>query len=65
MTTELRVLGREGRSGAVDVAVVEAAGLAAAGEVVVIAVEETGLPAVGVVESAFPANNDVSTWGSA
>lgn len=48
MTTELRALGREGRSGAVDV---DAAGLV----VVVIAVEAAGLPAIGAVDNAFPA----------
>lgn len=42
------MLGRDGRSGAVDVA-------AAAGLVEVIAVEAAGLPAVGVVDSVFPA----------
>lgn len=57
LTTELRLLGREGRSGAVEVEVAvedEVAGLAADGEVVVIAVEVTGLPDVGAVDNAFP-----------
>ena len=47
LTTELRALGREGRSGAVDV---EAAGLV----VVVIAVEAAGLPVIGAVDNALP-----------
>lgn len=51
LTTELRVSGRDGRDGAVEV---ELAGLAAEGEVVVMAVEVAGLPAVGAVDSAFP-----------
>lgn len=46
LTTELRALGREGRSGAVEV---EAAGL-----VVVIAVEAAVLPAIGAVDNALP-----------
>lgn len=55
LTTELRLLGREGRLGAVEVAVAgEVAGLPAEGEVVVIAVEAAGLPAVGAVDRAFP-----------
>lgn len=55
LTTELRLLGREGRSGAAEVAgAVEVAGLAAEGEVVVIAVDAAGLPAVGAVDNAFP-----------
>lgn len=55
LTTELRLLGREGRSGAVEVAVAdEVAGLAAEGEVVVIAVEAAGLPADGADDNAFP-----------
>ena len=45
MTTELRVLGRSGRSGAPP----DVAGL-----VVVMAVEATGLPATGADDSAFP-----------
>lgn len=45
------MLGRDGRSGAVDVAV---AGLA----VEVIAVEAAGLPAVGAVDSVFPAEEE-------
>jgi len=51
LTTELRVLGREGRSGAEEV---DVAGLAA-GEVVVIAVEAAGVLAVGAVDNADPA----------
>jgi hypothetical protein len=51
LTTELRVSGRDGREGAAEV---EVAGLAAEGEVVVMAVEVAGLPAVGAVDSAFP-----------
>jgi hypothetical protein len=51
LTTELRVSGRDGRDGAVEV---EVAGLAAEGEVVVMAVEVAGLPAVGALDSAFP-----------
>lgn len=47
LTTELRALGREGRSGAVEV---DTAGLV----VVVIAVEAAGLPAIGAVDNAFP-----------
>lgn len=47
MTTVLRVSGRDGRAGADEVA-----GLA--GEVVVIAVEAAGVPAVGAVDNAFP-----------
>lgn len=57
LTTELRLLGREGRSGAVEVAAPEeVAGLAAEEEVVVIAVEAAGLPAVGADDNAFPAH---------
>ena len=52
MTTELSELGREGREGAVEEVVV--AGLAAEGEVVVIAVEAAGLPAVGSEDNADP-----------
>lgn len=62
LTTELRLLGREGRSGAVEVEVVvevEVAGLAAEGEVAVIAVEVTGLPAVGAVGNVFPIHESI------
>lgn len=48
------MLGREGKSGAVEVADVDVAGLAAEGVVVVIAVDATGLPAVGADDNAFP-----------
>jgi hypothetical protein len=53
LTTELRVLGREGREGAVEEVVV-VAGLTAEGEVVVMAVEAAGLPAVGSEDNADP-----------
>lgn len=57
LTTELRALGREGRSGAVEVVAVAdvAVGLAAEAEVGVIADEVAGLLAVGVVDKEFPA----------
>jgi hypothetical protein len=60
LTTELRVLGREGRSGTEEV--VDVAGLAVEGEVVVVmAVEAAGLPAMGAVDNADPAHSlDVS-----
>lgn len=48
------MLGREGRSGTVEVVVV--AGLTAAGEVVVMAVEAAALPTVGVEDNADPAH---------
>jgi len=49
------VSGRDGKTGAVEVEVeVEVAGLSAEGEVVVMAVEAAGLPAVGAVDNAFP-----------
>lgn len=54
LTTELRLLGREGRSGALEAVAVEVTGLPAEGEVVVIAEEIAGLPAVGAVDNAFP-----------
>lgn len=60
MTTELRVLGREGRSGAEEV---DVAGLAA-GEVVVIAVEAAGVLAVGAVDNADPAHPSMLVYGS-
>jgi hypothetical protein len=61
LTTELRVLGREGRSGAEVVVVV--AGLTADGEDVVIAVEAAGLPAVGAEDNAEPAYPSVLVKG--
>lgn len=48
------MLGREGKSGAAEADVVEVAGLAAEGVVVVIAVDATGLPAVGADDNAIP-----------
>ena len=54
LTTELRLVGREGRLGAVEVADVAVAGLPAEEEAVVIAVEATELPAMGAVDNAFP-----------
>ena len=47
------MLGREGRSGAE--LLVDVAGLAAEGEVVVMVVEAPGLPAMGAVHNADPA----------
>jgi hypothetical protein len=60
LTTELRVLGREGRSGAEEV---DVAGLAA-GEVVVMAVEAAGVLAVGAVDNADPARPSMLVYGS-
>jgi hypothetical protein len=56
LTTELRVLGREGRSGIPDDDDDVVVGFPAEeiGLVAVIAVEDEGAPAVGAVESAFP-----------
>jgi hypothetical protein len=54
------VLGREGRSGMEEV---DVAGLAA-GEVVVMAVEAAGLPAVGAVDNADPARPSMLVYGS-
>lgn len=48
----LRVLGREGRAGALEVVV--GAGPAADGEVEVIALEVAGVPAVVAVDNAEP-----------
>lgn len=53
LTTELRLLGREGRSGMEEPVADEVAGWAD-GEVVVIVVGAAGLPAVGAVDNAFP-----------
>ena len=51
LATESRVLGRDGRLGAVAV---EVAGSRAEDEVAVIAVEAAELPAVGDTDSDFP-----------